>query len=227
MKIFRLAVLLIFIIPFTGFGQTSSRVTSGMDLGLGYKDDAWVPSIMYHQDLSLNNFPWFKIGWGIRTWGYYAGRTDLAPKDYSSSGDTLKFGRITENGISMLFGASVRLWKFDIGANTDLIALAFGVQRRGLYSKSTFASGEGAEFYNSYVKSSPTAFNVVPLAIKNNNGQSEVFLRYWITERIGLKLGYVHGRVTYTASEKLDNGQKRFSVNYGVPYAALSFPLYN
>jgi hypothetical protein len=26
---------------------------------------------------------------------------------------------------------------------------------------------------------------------------------------------------------KLDNGQKRFSTTYGVPYAGLSFPLYN
>lgn len=227
MKVFRLAVIFIFVISFASFGQTLSRVTSGVDVGTGYKDKTWVPSIMYHQDLSLNNFPWFRIGWGVRTYGYYAGRTDLAPKDYSSSGDTLKFGKITSNGISFLVGANVRLWKFDIGANTDLIGVAFGVRRRGLYTKSTFASGQGAEFYNSYVPSSPTSLNVVPLLIDNNNGQSEVFVRFWITERVGIKVGYVHGKVTYTASETLDNGQKRFSSSYGVPYAAVSFPLYN
>jgi len=228
MKSTRLLIFLIFLIPFTGATQSLSRVTSGVDLGLGYKDKAWVPSIMYHQNLSLSNFSWFQIGWGVRTWAYYAGRTDLAPKDnLLSGGDTLKFGKVTTNGISFLAGATVKLWKFDIGANTDLIGVAFGVRRRGLYTKSSSVEGEGAEFYNAYVPSSPTPLNAVPLFLNNNNGQSEVFLRYWITPRVGIKVGYVHGRISYTATEKLDNGQKRFSTTYGVPYAALAFPLYN
>lgn len=227
MKSTRLIVFLIFLIPFSGFAQSISRVTSGIDLGLGYQDKVWVPSAMYHQELSLNNFSWFRIGWGVRTWGYYAGRTDLLPKNISANSDTLKFGKITSNGISLLAGASVRLWKFDIGANTDLIGVAFGVKRRGLYTNSSFEDGEGAEFYNAYVPSSPTILNVVPVLLSNNSGQSEIFVRYWITERIGVKLGYVHGRVTYTSTEKLDGGQTRFSTTYGVPYAAISFPLYN
>lgn len=168
-----------------------------------------------------------RLGWGIRTWGYYAGKTDLVPKTYSASGDTLKFGKITSNGISFLAGASLKLWKFDIGANTDLIGFAFGVKRKGLYTKSSFTKGDGAEYYNAYVSSSPSALNALPLFLNNNNGQSEVFVRFWFTDRIGLKVAYVHGRTTYTASEKLDNGQNRFSKTYGVPYASIAFPLYN
>lgn len=227
MKSARLLVFLFLVIPFTVRSQSLSRVTSGIDIGLGYQDKVWVPSALYHQDLSLNNFPWFRVGWGVRTWGYYAGRTDLLPKTSSITGDTLKFGKITSNGISFLVGANVRLWRFDIGANTDLIGIAFGAKRRGLYTSSSFVEGEGAEFYNAYVSSTPTTLNALPLFLDNNNGQSEIFVRYWITDRIGFKVGYIQGRITYTASEKLDNRQTRFSTTYGVPYAALSFPLYN
>lgn len=221
------AILLISMIPFVGQAQSQPRVTSGIDVGLGYEDKAWAPSAMYHQELSLNHFPWFRIGWGVRANGFYNGRTDLAPKSTAQSGDTLRFGKITTNSFSFLAGTNIRIWKFDIGANTDLFGIAFGVKRRGLYAKPSFTEGEGAPFYNSYVSSSPTPLNALPLLLENNNGQSELFVRFWVTDRIGLKVGYVHGRVTYTASERLDNGQRRFSKSYGLPYAALSFPLYN
>ena len=227
MKSTQLGIFLLFIISFSSFAQTAARVNAGIDIGTGYKDKAWAPTVLYHQDLSLNHFPWFRIGWGVRATGYYAGRTDLVPKNSSLSGDSLKFGRVTTNGISFLAGASVRLWKFDIGANTDLIGVAFGLKRRGLYSQSSGVSGEGAEFYNKYVQSTPTSINVLPAVLDNNNGQSELFVRFWFTERIGLKVGYIYGHVKYLASEKLDNGQKKFSTTYGLPFASLSFPLYN
>jgi hypothetical protein len=227
MKIAKLAVILILVFSIKSVGQQHGRVTSGIDLGVGNKGDVWVPSAMYHQELSLSHFPWFRIGWGVRAAGHYANQTDLAPKNTAMSGDTLRFGKITSNTISFLVGANLRLWKCDIGANTDLIGIAFGTKRRGLYSAGRLTDGQGSEFYNDYVSSAPNTLNAVPLLLNNQNGQSELFLRYWITERVGLKVGYVHGRVTYTSSEKLANGQTRFSQSYGVPYAAISFPLYN
>jgi hypothetical protein len=227
MKRFRLIVLFLFLGTVSGYGQSLSRVTSGIDMGLGYKDEAWVPAITYHQELSLSNFSWFRIGWGVRTWGYYAGKTNLVPKSNAFSDDTLKFGRVTANGASVLFGLNVRVWKLDIGANTDVIGIAFGTRRSGLYSKSTFYEGEGRDYYNAYIDSNPATLNAFPLLLDKQNGQSEVYLRYWITDRIGVKLSYVHGRLTYATAEKLDNGQKRFSTSYGVPSVAISFPLYN
>ncbi|WP_229209059.1 hypothetical protein [Dyadobacter sediminis] len=225
MKCTRLIILLILTTTISCFAQSISRVTSGIDLGTGYKDNALVPSVMFHQELSLNNFPWFRIGWGVRTWGYYANKTNLLPQSSQFSDDTLKFGRITSNGISFLAGASIRLWKLDIGANTDLFGLAFGARRSGLYTKSSLFEGEGAAYYNQYVSSTPSLENALPLVLDKQNGQSELFVRFWFTERIGLKAGYVHGRITYTSKVRLDNGQKRFSATYGVPFAALSFPI--
>ena len=227
MKSTQIGIFLLFIVSFPSFAQTSSRVNAGLDIGTGYKDNAWAPSVLYHQELSLNHFPWFRIGWGVRATGYYAGRTNLMPKDNALSRDTLEFGRLTANGVSFIAGANVRLWRFDIGANTDIVGIVFGLRRNGLYTKPGFSEGEGAKYYNAYVRSNPSTLNLLPLALDNQNGNSEVFVRYWITDRIGVKLAYMTGRITYATEAKLDNGQKRFSKTYGIPNLSISFPLYN
>jgi hypothetical protein len=227
MKFIRIAVFFSLIFPLEGTAQSLSRVTSGLDIGVGNKDQFWAPSITYHQELSLSNFPWFRIGWGVRGSSIFAGKTDLAPKNTALSGDTLRFGKVTTTNVSFLAGASIRVWKFDIGANTDLFGVAFGAKRRGLYTASKLQLDEDSDIYNAYIPSSPTALNALPLILDNQNGQSELYVRYWITDQIGIKLGYVHGKVTYSTDEKLYNDQKRFSTTYGIPYVAIAFPLYN
>ncbi|ACT93178.1 hypothetical protein Dfer_1954 [Dyadobacter fermentans DSM 18053] len=227
MKSLRLIVLFVFLGSLKAFSQDLSRVTSGLDVGLGYQSEVWVPSVTYHQELSLSNFPWFRIGWGVRAWGYYGGRTDMFPKSSAVSSDTLKFGRLSANGASFLLGANFRLWKFDIGANTDLFGVAFGLKRQALYANGGLYDEESGEYYNKYLSSGPATLNALPLVLDKQNGQSEAYIRYWITDRIGVKLAYVHGRVTYASPYKLVNGQTRYSTTFGVPYLALSFPLYN
>ncbi|WP_229216960.1 hypothetical protein [Dyadobacter luteus] len=227
MKLTRLAVFFFLIFSLDGMAQQLGRVTSGLDVGVGSKKDLWVPSITYHQELSLNNFSWFRIGWGIRGASVFAGQTDLTPKNSALSGDTLKFGKITSTSLSFLVGANVRLWRFDIGANTDLFGLSFGAKRGGLYDQNRLPFNEESEKYNNYIPGSPVVLNAVPLVLDNQNGQSEIYVRYWIADQIGIKLGYVHGRVTYSTDVKLANDQTRFSTTYGIPYVAIAFPLYN
>lgn len=227
MKINRFLFAIGFFCSLQVSAQTTARVTSGVDLGLGYQNKVWVPAVTYHQELSLTNFSWLRFGWGVRTWGYYAGKTDLMPEKTSFSNDYLKYGKITSNGLSVLAGLNFRFGDFDIGGNTDLIGLAFGAKRNGLYTKDYAFEDDEAGYYNTLVRSAPSFFNVLPVALQNQNGQSELYLRYWISTTIGVKVGYVMGRTTYTTSEKLDNGQDRFSKSYAVPSVSISFPLYN
>ncbi len=207
--------------------QSDARVTSGIDLGTGNQDNVWIPAITYHQELSLANFSWFRIGWGVRTWGVYAQQTDLLPKGNSVSKDYLKYGRITSNGLSFLAGANFRLGGFDIGANTDLVGIAIGAKRNALYTKNYVFEGNDAGYYNKLVSSKPSLINVVPAFLDKQNGLSEIYIRYWFGHAVGVKVGYMIGRTTYTTSEKLDNGQTRFSKIYKVPSVSISFPLYN
>ena len=227
MKILRIAIIISGFLSINSFAQNTARVTSGVDLGLGYQDNIWVPAVMYHQDLAMANFPWFRIGWGVRTWGYYSSRSNLYPEKKSFSDDYLKYGKITSNGLSALFGASLRFGSFDIGANTDLISVAIGAKRNGLYTKNYAFEGDDAGYYNKLVSSSPSFVNALPAVLSNQAGQSEFYIRYWVSSKIGVKVGYVVGRTTYSTVEKLENGQSRFSKNYAVPSVSVSFPLYN
>lgn len=227
MKIIRLTLSFILLGTSLALAQTEPRVTSGIDLGVGYGDAIWVPAVTYHQELSLANFSWFRIGWGVRTWGHYEGPTNLMPKDNSVSNDYLKFGKITSNGISMLAGANVKLGRLEIGGNTDLFGIAFGVKRKALYTKNYKFEGDDAGYYNKLVKSGPNFINALPLALDNQNGMSEVYLRYWFARTVAVKVAYVVGRTTYRAAEKLDNDQNLFSKMYKVPSVSLTFPLYN
>lgn len=211
--------------------QSLSRVTQGVDIGVGSDLDKtntlWSPSVTYHQELSLKNFSMFQIGWGVRAYGAYnSGRTDLTPKSSATAFDTLSFGKITSTGISFLVGASVKLGPVEIGVNTDLVGIAFGARRRGLYA-TTYTDGVGAEYNNKYVYSAPSNLNALPLIFGNQNGQSEIFARIWIAHQVGFKVGFKYGRNTYTSEEKLDNGQTRFSKTYSMPFAAISFPIFN
>jgi hypothetical protein len=227
MKIIHVAIVLSIFNSISTFAQTNSRVTSGVDLGLGYRQDEWVPAVTYHQELSLNNFEWFRIGWGVRTSAHYAGRSDLYPQNNGFSNDHMKFGKLTTNSLSFLLGANIRLWHFDIGANTDIINVSVGIKRKGLYSKNYTFESDDAGYFNQHIISKPKFLNAVPLAVKDQNGQSELYIRYWISNRVGVKLGYYFGRTTYQTTEKLDKGHHMFSINYGVPALSISLPLYN
>ncbi|MCE7062842.1 hypothetical protein [Dyadobacter sp. CY343] len=210
-------------------GQRQSQVSAGIDVGSGFNSTSWAPSILYHEEISPNNVPWLRFGLGLRAWGYYAGRTNLYSK--KSDTDFLEFDNISANGVSFVAGINLRFWRIDLGVNTDLIGASLGSRRRGYYDK-LIGSGTGKPNYGQWLSTSPVILNLVPLALKNYNGQSEVYARIFLTKRFGLKLGYVHGQIAYLTQERnntkvlLDNRQRRAYNFYGLPYAAVSFPIY-
>ena len=228
------AVYLLLILVFSGTSgvtaQTKSPVSAGIDIGSGFKSTGWSPSMQYHQELRFRQFPFLKFGLGLRGWGYFDGKTDLFSQNSEAPKDTLQFRNVSQSGLSVIGGLSLSLWKIDFGVNTDLFGLLFGAERRGFYSKSDMVTpGQGESYYNKWVPASPNVFNVLPLVVKDNSGQSEIYARIWLSRRLGLKVAYVYGQLAYSTGKidgtrvLLDNGHRRFSENYGIPYAGLSF----
>lgn len=206
--------------------QYAPRITSGFDLGTGYQDNRWAPSFLYHQSLHFTKSPWFRVGWGIRTYGFYAPRTTLLSKEYNGKSDTLTFNQVSNTGVSFVLGVNFKLAKFiDVGANADLFGVAFGIKRSGLYKIADLASlpDSIAGLNNTVIKASPSNFNALPNFIKGQNGQGEAYVRIWFGQRIGLKLGYALTQLAYISSDKLNHGNRRFSEQFGMPYAALTF----
>ncbi|WP_031528366.1 hypothetical protein [Dyadobacter crusticola] len=232
MRTIHILPLLIFTLASSiAFGQRQSQVSAGVDVGAGFNSTSWAPSVLYHEEISPNNVPWLRAGLGFRAWGYYAGRTNLYSK--KSNSDFLEYTNVSANGVSFVIGANFRIWRVDLGVNTDLIGASYGTRRRGFYDKEPSVEPTvGAPYYQQWISTSPVIFNFAPLALKNYNGQSEIYARVFLFKRLGVKLGYLHGQIAYVTRKQsnrkvlLDNRQRRVYNLYNMPYVALSFPIY-
>jgi hypothetical protein len=226
-------VQVLFILQLTSsicHSQGKSRYAVGIDAGSGFTDNAWSPSIYYHEEIGSHRVPWLRFSLGIRAWGYYSGKSDLISQGESSLPDTLKFRNTSVNGISLVPGVTLRLWKIDLGVNTDLAGFTFGSGRNAFYPKNSLVAGDGEAYYNKWVPAAPPRFSILPQLLPDkSSGQSEVFARIFFTRSLGLKVGYVFGKMVYATKSaddrriRLDNGHLYFADRYRMPYIAVSF----
>jgi len=231
MKILHFLLTAILLGTGISYGQNQPQVTAGFDVGAGFNNNTVAPSVLYHEESGFHKLPWLKVGLGIRAWGHYAGTTNLYSQEKSFPTDSLRYRNVSATGISFVVGVNFRIWKVDLGVNTDLAGFSYGSKRNGFYAKNASDLGGGAAYYDKWVATSPVIFNMLPLVFTKSNGQSEVYARIWFTKKLGLKLGYTHGRIAYLTREVkdkrvyLDHGQRRFSNTFGMPYVAVAFPL--
>lgn len=229
MRKFGLTIILLFLGLTYSFGQRISRVSSGVDLGTGIQGSSWSPFVSYYQGLHPANARWMMFQWGLKGWGFHDGYTDLTAPGNLRQSDSLFFNKVSNYGISFTVGLGFVIGNLELGVNTDLFSLAFGAKRDGLYQISNFSSApeDVVKYHNNFVSSSPSFFNVLPMGLKAQNGQSEVYARYRISKQFGIKVGYLVGQQSYTTEVRLNNGQNRFSGTYGMPFVALAFPVFN
>lgn len=213
------------------FGQMNSRVEAGIDVGSGFKGSAWAPSVLYHEDVALGQLSWLRAGLGIRAWGYYGNNTNLKSLANSGSANVLEYKNVSANGLSFVAAVSVKVWKIDVGANTDLIGVALGSNRSAFYPANGDGTDAGKPYYNKSVSTRPVIFNALPLFLNNYNGQSEIYARLLFTRTVGVKVGYQFGQLAYITKNRngnrtlLDGRERRFSDRYQMPYVALTFPI--
>jgi len=223
--------LLMLVSVLSGYGQRISRVVSGLDLGTGFAAGQFTPSLLYYQALHPTNAPWIELNGGFRVWNYFANDTYLTAPAGNSKSDVMQLSRVSATGVSFVMGANFKLAKIiDLGVNADLLGFAFGKRRNAIYR---LASPESVKDSLSLVLNgedvgiAPANLNVIPFLKKNSNGLAEAFVRVWVSPQIGIKAGYVWGQATYRTDVKLNNGQKRFSTRYQMPFVAITLPLYN
>lgn len=233
MKILKGLLIILLLNATSTHAQYTSPIAAGVDVGASLGSNSWAPSVMYHEEIGSQRLPWLRIGVGFRAWGLYGGRANLYTERMAGIKDYLEYRDVSVNGLSFVAGVNVSFWKLDIGVNTDLLGLTYGSKRHGYYEKNVPTNGTGAPNYNQWLASKPTLFNALPLALHRNTGQSEAFVRFMATRRVGVKLGYAYTRLTYTTKKSdgfnvyLDNNQRHVSKLYGLPYAALAFGLGN
>ena len=229
MKVLNLFVVTLLWTTKMCFGQSQPQAQAGLDIGVGGNGMGWSPSVLYHEEVGLSRISWLQGVIGIRTWGLYAGSSDLKFQNQSVNQQILKYQNLSANGLSLVAGINIQISKVDLGANTDFFGVVYGSARSAFYPGSPAVPGEGAAYYNTRISTSPTVLNTLPLFFHRQTGQSEIYARIRIARSIGLKVGYLYGRISYATRDIddkkviLDYGQQRFSKTYGMPYAALCY----
>jgi hypothetical protein len=234
MKTIQFALFTIMIFKFT-MSQAQYQLSSGagIDLGAGSTGKSWMPGVAYHEELGVRGMPWLQAMLGIRAWGYYAGNSELFSQKTDFPKDTLQYNALSSNGIGFILGVNLKFGRVNLGASTDLGNLVYGSTRRAIYLKNTGdTKGIGSAYYNKPVHTMPANLNLLPLFLRRHSGQSEIYARIWVTEKVGVKLAYIYGRQAYVTKSVeesrvyLDNLQRRFSNVYSMPYLALCFRLF-
>jgi hypothetical protein len=179
----------------------------------------------------------FRLGYGLRFSAYggkdqafitaparltsrQTGPQVLFSKTYEESLDTVTFSTAQVNALNIAiyieYAVSRRL---EIGFNIDALGFSFGNRMMGRLKSSIRPSDISID-----QSGKPTLFNVL-LVSDNDIGSlySELLLRYWIDEKIGVRAGFAFYFAEYTTDNKLifDNDRYRNKVSmfqFGLTY---------
>ncbi|MCX6218057.1 hypothetical protein [Spirosoma sp.] len=239
-----------------GQSPVSARLSSGYDLGMAYSNDHYNPSIAYYQLIHIGERKLFSLGWTARLGAFYGDNLNYytAPAGLTrgKSGlgaigaplivnniDTVRYDYITNTSLNIGIRAQLNLGKLEIGGSADLLGIAFGKSRLGRYISSTgqykVYSSTGADSTtayfkgaNTFQKSRPSALNVRLLG-DNDRGTlaTEIYARYRVSQRMGIKLGYQWLTTETTVSNRdiiADNN--RFRNRAGMAYLAITLPVF-
>ncbi|NID11036.1 hypothetical protein [Fibrivirga algicola] len=253
-----LRILLICLLPLASMAQSpvSTRLSSGLDLGAGFRKDQVSPSLSYYQLLSVTKSKFLSVGWQTTFRTFYASNVDYitAPADLSRGGktgfyalgaplvparlDTLSMSSASGTSLNLGVRAEIHLKFVDIGASADILGITIGRKRIGQYRSSTGSfigkTSAGVDstqrFTGSNVNQSarPTIANLQLLG-DNAIGTlaTEVYARALVGQRVGIKVGYQWLTTEYTASVKnVLDDNNRFRSHSGLTYVAVTIPFF-
>lgn len=137
--------------------------------------------------------------------------------------DTLYMARAQVNSINVMIGLqyTINPW-LEAGVNLDLIGISFGSRRTGEFS--------GDPDFDGPQEARPVRINLMmPGDIGRGTLASEIYLRYWMTEKFALKGGLGFFFSEYRTSQPLTFDNERFRNRslmgvIGVTFSPLRMP---
>lgn len=257
MNILKNCLCLLFscLLPFWSLAQSpvATRISSGIDLGAGFRSGQISPSLTYYQLLNVTKDRSFSIGWTAAFRTFYASNVDYttAPAYLRRGGksgfyalgaplapayiDTLQMPSASATSLNLGARVQFRVSLFEIGASADLLGITLGRSRVGKYTSSSgYYLAETATkveqafpFTGDAVNQSarPTVANIQLLG-DNAIGTlaTEVYGRVKVSQGVGIKVGYQWLSTEYTTSVRNGaDGNDRFRSRSGLTYVGLTF----
>jgi hypothetical protein len=197
------------------------------------------PAVSYTQLYSKKKF---KYGFGVRLTSYMGGQTDLitAPakltagkeslaaffssQKITSQLDTLRLTNAQTNALNLSVNLQYSFTpKLEVGFNIDAIGFSFGGQQSGTFiAKQT--DTQGRSNHNKAAQGSPTSFNLLLISDSDRGSlNSELYGRYWLNDKWGVRAGLSFQFVEYTATKKLAFDNDRFRSKVLQPMIAVSY----
>ncbi|GAB3934617.1 hypothetical protein [Larkinella terrae] len=233
---------------------TSSRLSSGVDVGAAFKNDYLVPSITYYEMLNVGKEQLFSIGWTVKLNTFYGdnlnyttapakltrektGFAALSAPIVPANLDTMRFDWVTATAVNFGLRAQVRVGPIEVGAGADLLGIGFGKNREGRYRSSTgrfTATNTAGTVDTVSFRASPKQF-AQPQRINarllgdNDLGSlsTEVYVRLRVMRRLGVKGGYQWITTEMRSSTvNIDDKNQRFRNRASMAYVALTFPFF-
>ena len=239
-----LSVLFLLFISITSWAQPESRLSSGFDVGAGWKDQAWIVNAQYHQYLKVDRRGLFQVGWGGSASHFRGKELDFttAPSQLTKGKtgfsalnaplilrqiDTLQM-RAGITSFNFNVSAQISLFeRLDIGANVDILGFSLGNRRAGYYLGSRgYNKADSLNLHQTYQQARPARLNLLWLGDnKRGNLNTEIYARIHFTQRIGLKISYLFTTNEYRTDQPLVDDNRRFRFRSQMIFVGLTFPI--
>lgn len=216
---YTLALLLVSVL---GFAQEKNTAVVDASAAFG---SGFSPSLGFSKKWGIGSKGKFKIGTGLRLTNFSGSDIDFitAPASLTSDEaniDTLRLGSAAVTYIAIPIHLQYSFnEKFEIGFNIDVVGLTFGGEQSG-----TFTASQSASLNNTTQTANPTAANIL-LVGDNDRGSlnSELYARYWVNEKFGIRAGLSFQFVEYTTDRELTFDNDRFRAKLMQPMIGVSY----
>lgn len=213
------------------------------DLAVGGASTGFSPAFSFTQMFGIGKSNRFKIGYGIRLTSYFGGAANFrtAPAKFTSGTssfaalvsddiianiDTFSVKSFQSNALNVSINIQYALSKkLEVGVNIDATGKTWGSTVTGdLISKRNKRKFQDGSTTSS---SNPETYNFLLVSDSDIGSlNSEVYARYWVTEKIGIRAGVSFQFVELTTSKKVEiNGLLNDTWRYKsvLPMVAVSY----
>lgn len=213
------------------------------DLAVTGNSSVFAPAFSFTQMYGIGKAKRFKLGYGIRLTSFFKHNLEArtAPAKYTSGTasfgalfaddivsniDTLYLSKAQVNSLNVSINLQYALSnKLEVGFNIDAVGLSFGADQTGeLISKKNkrkFTDGSTSS------SATPAGFNLLLVSDSDlGNLNSEIYARYWVTEKIGIRAGLSFLFTEYISDKKVtlpDGQNNRWRHKSLTPLIAVSY----
>jgi hypothetical protein len=198
------------------------------------------PAVGFQKMFGIGQNGKFKIGYGLRYTCFVgkdlhfrtapasltSGKSSLVAlfsDDITSQIDTLHLSKVQTNALNLNIQLEYAITKkLDVGFNIDAIGLTFGGSKNGIFTANA-SDSQGKSNNGKSFAAKPTGFNLLLISDSDiGTLNSEMYARYWVSEKNGVRFGASFQFLEYTAEKQLAFNNDRFRSKQLLPFIAFT-----